>query len=62
MLLIRSEQLATINVGLGVRQVEGGLRTRPGVIIHTWRREHYELRPKKSLGGLAPTAYAKTLS
>ena len=32
------------------------------VIIDTWRREYNEERPKKSLGGLTPTAYAKTLA
>ena len=31
-------------------------------IIDTWRREYNEERPKKSLGGLTPTAYAKTLA
>jgi transposase InsO family protein len=31
------------------------------VIIETWRREYNEERPKKSLGGLTPAAYAKTL-
>ncbi len=28
-------------------------------IIDTWRREYNEERPKKSLGGLTPVAYAK---
>ena len=28
-------------------------------VIETWRREHNEERPKKSLGGLTPAAYAK---
>ena len=32
------------------------------VIIDTWRREYNEERPKKSLGGLTPTAYARTLA
>jgi len=31
------------------------------VIIDAWRREYNEERPKKSLGGLTPAAYAKTL-
>ena len=31
------------------------------VVIETWRREYNEERPKKSLGGLTPAAYAKTL-
>jgi transposase InsO family protein len=31
-------------------------------IIDTWRREYNEERPKKSLGGLTPAAYAKTLA
>lgn len=31
------------------------------VVINTWRREYNEERPKKSLGGLTPAAYAKTL-
>jgi type I restriction enzyme M protein len=30
--------------------------------IDTWRREYNEERPKKSLGGLTPAAYAKTLA
>ena len=30
-------------------------------IIETWRREYNEERPKKVLGGLTPTAYAKQL-
>lgn len=30
-------------------------------IIDGWRREYNEERPKKSLGGLTPSAYAKTL-
>lgn len=30
-------------------------------VIETWRREYNEQRPKKSLGGLTPAAYAKTL-
>lgn len=32
------------------------------VIIDSWRREYNEERPKKSLGGLTPAAYAKTLA
>ena len=32
------------------------------VLIETWRREYNEERPKKSLGGLTPAAYAKTLT
>ena len=32
------------------------------VIIDTWRHEYNEERPKKSLGGLTPTAYARTLA
>lgn len=31
------------------------------VVINAWRREYNEERPKKSLGGLTPSAYAKTL-
>ena len=31
------------------------------VIVEAWRREYNEERPKKSLGGLTPTAYAKQL-
>ncbi len=31
-------------------------------IIDTWRREYNEERPKKSLGGLIPAAYAKALA
>ncbi len=31
------------------------------VVIEAWRREYNEERPKKSLGGLTPAAYAKTL-
>ena len=31
------------------------------VIVETWRREYNEERPKKSLGGLTPSAYAQTL-
>ena len=29
-------------------------------VIETWRREYKEERPKKSLGGLTPAAYART--
>ncbi|MSR12420.1 MAG: IS3 family transposase, partial [Gammaproteobacteria bacterium] len=28
----------------------------------TWRREYNEKRPKKALGGLTPTAYARQLA
>jgi transposase InsO family protein len=31
------------------------------VIVEAWRREYNEERPKKSLGGLTPAAYAKQL-
>ncbi len=31
------------------------------VVIDAWRREYNEERPKKSLGGLTPASYAKTL-
>jgi putative transposase len=31
-------------------------------IIESWRREYNEERPKKALGGLTPTAYAKQLA
>ncbi len=31
-------------------------------IIDTWRREYNEERPKKSLGGLTPAAFAKALA
>nr|WP_087497292.1 IS3 family transposase [Curvibacter sp. AEP1-3] len=31
------------------------------VIVEAWRREYNEERPKRSLGGLTPAAYAKTL-
>ena len=30
--------------------------------IENWRREYNEERPKKSLGGLPPTVYAKKLA
>lgn len=30
------------------------------VVVESWRREYNEERQKKSLGGLAPTAYAQT--
>ena len=29
------------------------------VIVEAWRREYNEERPKKSLGGLTPTAYVQ---
>ncbi len=32
------------------------------VVIEAWRREFNEERPKKSLGGLTPSAYAKQLT
>ncbi len=32
------------------------------VVIEAWRREYNEERPKKSLGGMTPAAYAKTLA
>mgnify|MGYP002648087224 CR=1 FL=1 len=32
------------------------------VLIEAWRREYNEERPKKSLGGLTPSAYAKQLA
>ena len=32
------------------------------VVIEAWRREYNEERPKKSLGGLTPSAYAKQLA
>jgi transposase InsO family protein len=31
-------------------------------LIETWRREYNEERPKRALGGLTPTAYAKRLT
>ena len=31
------------------------------ILIEAWRCEYNEERPKKSLGGLTPTAYAKAL-
>lgn len=31
-------------------------------VIETWRREYNEERPKKSLGGLTPAAYARRLA
>ena len=31
------------------------------VVVETWRREYNEERPKRSLGGMTPAAYAKTL-
>lgn len=30
-------------------------------VIETWRREYNEERPKRSLGGMTPKAYAKYL-
>jgi hypothetical protein len=32
------------------------------VAIKAWRRESNEKRPKKSLGGMTPSAYAKQLA
>ena len=32
------------------------------VIIDAWRREYNEERPNRSLGGLTPAAYAKSLN
>lgn len=32
------------------------------VIIEAWRREYNEERPKKSLGGMTPAAYARSLT
>ncbi len=32
------------------------------VIIEAWRREYNEERPKKSLGWMTPTAYARSLA
>ena len=31
-------------------------------VIETWRREYNEERPKKALGGMTPSAYAKQLA
>lgn len=31
-------------------------------VIETWRREYNEEQPKKALGGLTPSAYAKQLA
>jgi putative transposase len=30
-------------------------------VIETWRREYNEQRPKKGLGGLTPSEYAKQM-
>lgn len=35
--------------------------THARVIVEAWRREYNEERPKRSLGGLTPSAYAKQL-
>lgn len=35
---------------------------RARAIIETWRREYNEERPKKALGGLTPSAYARQLA
>ncbi len=32
------------------------------MIVEAWRRKYNEEKPKKSLSGLAPVAYAKTLT
>jgi putative transposase len=35
----------------------------PGrAVIETWRREYNDERPKKSLGGITPSQYAKQLA
>lgn len=31
------------------------------VVVEAWHKEYNEERPKRSLGGLTPAAYAKTL-
>jgi len=31
------------------------------VVVEKWRREYNEERPKRSLGGMTPAAYANTL-
>lgn len=36
--------------------------THAKVVIEAWRREYNEERPKKSLGGLTPAAYARQLA
>ena len=36
--------------------------THARVVIESWRREYNDERPKKSLGGLTPAAYAKQLA
>ncbi len=36
--------------------------THAKVVIETWRREYNQERPKKSLGGLTPAAYAKQMA
>lgn len=36
--------------------------SRAKVVIEAWRREYNEERPKKSLGGLTPTTYARKLA
>jgi putative transposase len=36
--------------------------THAKVVIEAWRREYNEERPKKSLGGLTPSAYAQQLA
>ena len=35
--------------------------THAQVIVEVWRREYNEERPKRTLGGLTPAAYAKQL-
>jgi transposase InsO family protein len=32
------------------------------VVIEKWRREYNDERPKKSLGGITPSQYAKQLA
>jgi len=32
------------------------------VLIETWRKEYNDERPKKALGGLTPSAYARQLA
>jgi transposase InsO family protein len=35
---------------------------RARAVIETWRQENNEKRPKRSPGGMTPTAYAKHLA
>jgi len=39
-----------------------GVPERAQVVIEAWRREYNEERPKKGLGGLTPSAYARQLA